>query len=187
MDINNPNPYHLELRRDTGFQEILAEGDISASSDKAAIKQLCRWRQNYARVVRPGVPLIGVCTNNWTEETLYQDAPYDEREMLRVVKDFVYEHHEGLTKESAETFLIGQDLSNFRTNNGYLFFTIEQVKLVEIVYEDGEPVYYVRATLCFEANTILYEAITDVYKCFRDEFDWTVEWHAFWEKNNEKE
>lgn len=75
----NPKPYHIELRRDTGYQEILLEDDIHAPSPPAAQRMLETWRDEYARCFPEKGRLIAVCTHNWTGETVYQDTPaYDQ-------------------------------------------------------------------------------------------------------------
>lgn len=71
----NPKPYHIELRRDTGIQEILLEDDIHAPSPPAAQRTLVTWRDEFRRSHPGEGRLIGVCTHNWTSETIYQDIP----------------------------------------------------------------------------------------------------------------
>jgi hypothetical protein len=69
-----PKPYHIELRADTGFQPILVEDDVYAANDNEAVILLLSWKNSYIAAFLPINGVIAVCTNNWTEETIYQDV-----------------------------------------------------------------------------------------------------------------
>lgn len=73
LDLN-PKPYHVELRRDTGNQEIILEDDIFTEIPQQAESYLIAWAKLYNTILQPKEGLVVVLTNTWTQETILQGS-----------------------------------------------------------------------------------------------------------------
>jgi hypothetical protein len=67
----NPKNYHIELRKNTGLQEVLLEDDIFAATEDAAIEYLQAWARCYIEIQDEEAPIVIGCRNNWTGEAVY--------------------------------------------------------------------------------------------------------------------
>ncbi len=76
LDLN-PKPYHVELRLDTGDQEILLEDDIFTETEQQAESYLIAWAKLYDKMYQPKEGLVVVLTNTWTWETILQGSLKD--------------------------------------------------------------------------------------------------------------
>lgn len=78
MNLSKTRPWHIELRRDTGYQEILIEDDIHGH-EESVVKIALSWQKQYNQAYENFHYLdtgsfhsVLVVTNNWTGECVYQ-------------------------------------------------------------------------------------------------------------------
>lgn len=99
------------------------------------------------------------------------------KEIIEAVTDFVYDRHSDLTPSNVIGF-DPDELAQIKTDDGKLVFTVENVHITEKAVEDGNPAWYVSATLFFETDGQPIEGSTDIYQIYRCGSEWCIEWHS---------
>jgi hypothetical protein len=107
-----------------------------------------------------------------------------EQEVIDVVTDYVYKRHADLNVANVVGF-DEDELARVKTEDSYLVFTVEDVKITEKLPEDNITIWYVAATLFFQVESgEPIEGSTDIYQCYRcwdslrKEQAWCIEWYS---------
>jgi hypothetical protein len=126
------------------------------------------------------VRVIRDMTPRWKELTPVEQS------LLECVEEYVIHRHADLTRHNVIGF-DEEELERVQTDDhGYLKFSVEDLKIVEIAGEEGEPlpIFYVSAALSFKVNDggEEIEGSTDTYQCYQTHVDqkptWVIEWHS---------
>lgn len=108
--------------------------------------------------------------------TTDQDA-----EAIQAVTNYVYRRHSDLTRWNIQGFDDEERERLQATKEGYLQFTVEDVKIEEREVEDDETTYYVSTTIYFLTDSEPFISDPETYQAYKSsdgKNEWIVEWHS---------
>lgn len=113
------------------------------------------------------------------DETWAIEGARSRGEIIDAVKDYARDLHE-MSKAHA-VGIDADDLERIKTDDGYLVFTVKDVYIKDVKYEEDESeIWYVSASIYYETRYGgRIEGSIDIYRCCReDDGLLAVSWHT---------